>query len=138
MGEPSRASPFVETIEKMDSTNLGFEARVFENALFSQHMDTSVSSLPGGSRITKINGCLERCKERPKLVIPFEMIAEDVEYYSNHLLYCKFLGMRVSLQFLEHWARRVWDPEGEMEITLLANNFFMVTFNCLADQNRVF
>ena len=37
------------------------------------------SSLQGGSRITKINGFLERCKERPKLVIPFEMIAKDVE-----------------------------------------------------------
>ena len=69
-------------------------------------MNTGVmdSSLPGGSRITKINGFLERCKERPKLVIPFEMIAKDVEYYSKHLLYCKFLGLRVSLQFLENWA----------------------------------
>jgi hypothetical protein len=103
-------------------------------------MNTGVmdSSLPGGSRITKINGCLERCKERPKLVIPFEMIAEDVEYYSKHSLYCKFLGLRVSLQFLENWARKVWEPEGEMEVTLLANNFFMVTFNCMADRNRVF
>ena len=45
-------------------------------------MNTGVMdlSLPGGSRITKINGFLERCKERPKLVIPFEMIVEDVEY----------------------------------------------------------
>ena len=69
-------------------------------------MNTSVmdSSLPGGSRIKKINGFLERCKERPKLVIPFEMIAEDVEYYSKHPLYCNFLGLRVSLQFLENWA----------------------------------
>ena len=71
-------------------------------------------------------------------MIPFELIAEDVEYYSRHSLYCKFLGLRVSLQFLENWARRVWDPEGEMEITFLANNFFMVTFNCMADHNRVF
>ena len=90
------------------------------------------------SRITKTNGCLERCKERPKLVIPVEMIAEDVEYYSQHSLYCKFLGMKVSLQFLEVWARRTWELEGEMEIMLLANNYFMVTFNCIADRNRVF
>ncbi|XP_057834982.2 uncharacterized protein LOC131045412 [Cryptomeria japonica] len=66
------------------------------------------------------------------------MIAEDVEYYSKHSLYCKFLGLRVSLQFLENWAQKVWEPEGEMEVTLLANNFFMVTFLCMADRNRVF
>ena len=44
----------------------------------------------------------------------------------------------MSLQFLEAWARRTWEPEGEMEIMLLANNYFMVTFNCTADRNRVF
>ncbi|XP_059066214.1 uncharacterized protein LOC131857556 [Cryptomeria japonica] len=66
------------------------------------------------------------------------MIAEDVEYYSKHSLYCKFLGLRVSLQFLENWAQKVWEPEGEMEVTLLANNFFMVTFLCMANRNRVF
>ena len=56
-------------------------------------------------------------------MISFELIAEDVEYYSRHSLYCKFLGLRVSLQFLENLARRFWEPEGEMEVTLLANNF---------------
>ena len=71
---------------------------------FSQNTGVMDSSSPGGSWITKINGYLERCKERPKLVIPFEMIAEDVECCSKHLLYCKFLGLRVSLQFLENWA----------------------------------
>ena len=91
-----------------------------------------------GSRIMKTNGCLERCKEREKLVVLVEMIMEDVEYYSHHSLYCKFLGMRVSLQFLEVWTRRTWEPEGEMEIMLLANNYFMVTFNCIVDRNRVF
>lgn len=96
------------------------------------------SNFSGGSHISKINGCLESYKERPKLVIPIEMIAEDIEYYSKHSLYCKFLGMRVSLQFLETWAWRTWEPEGEMEVTLLANNFFMVTFIYLANRNRVF
>lgn len=90
------------------------------------------------SRISKINGCLERCKDRPKLVIPPKMIVDDVEYFSKHSLYCKFLGMRVSLQFLENWAQRTWVPKGEMDIMLLANNYFMVTFNCMKDCNRVF
>lgn len=57
----------------------------------------SGSRTTGGSRIMKINGCLERCSERLKLVIPPELIAEDIEYFSKHSLYCKFLGMRVSL-----------------------------------------
>ena len=71
-------------------------------------------------------------------MILFELIAEDVEYYSRHSLYYKFLGLRVSFQFLENWTQRIWEPEGEMEITLLANNFFMVTFTCLANLNRFF
>ena len=66
------------------------------------------------------------------------MIAKDIEYYSKHSLYCKFLGPGVSLQFLETWAWRIWEPEGEMEVMLFKNKFFMVTFICLADRNRVF
>ena len=66
------------------------------------------------------------------------MIADDVNYYLQHSLYCKFLGMRVSSQFLEVWAQRTWELEGEMEIILLANSYFMVTFNCIADRNWVF
>lgn len=66
------------------------------------------------------------------------MIAVDVEYYSHHSLYCKFLGIRVSLQFLEVWAQRTWELKWEMEIILLANSYFMVTFNCIADRNMVF
>lgn len=61
------------------------------------------------------------------------MINEHVEYYSRHSLYCKFLGLKVSLEFLGNWAWRVWELEGKMEVTLLANNFFMVTFIFLAN-----
>lgn len=67
-----------------------------------------------------------------------EMLADDIEYYSRHSFYCKFMGLRVLLQFLESWAQRTWMSEGEMEIRLLANNFFMVSFDCLVDQNKVF
>lgn len=137
-GETPREVPSSKFHEAVAMNLPGQEARVFENALLSQNTGATDPGSPMGSRITKINGCLERCKDRPKLVIPFEMIAEDVEYYSKHSLYCKFLGLRVSLQFLENWAQKVWEPEGEMEVTLLANNFFMVTFLCMADRNRVF
>ncbi|XP_059078059.1 uncharacterized protein LOC131876633 [Cryptomeria japonica] len=37
------------------------------------------ASMPNDSQIKKINGCLERRNERLKLVIPPEMIVEDVE-----------------------------------------------------------
>ena len=78
--------------------------KTFDNNLFTPNSENVDLGLSNGSRITKTNGCLERCKERPKPVIPVEMIADDVEYYLHHSLYCKFLGMRVSLQFLEVWA----------------------------------
>lgn len=67
-----------------------------------------------------------------------EMLAEDIDYYARHSLYCKFLGLKISLQFLDMWAQKTWMLEGEMEIHLLENNYFMVTFDCLDDQNRVF
>lgn len=86
-GGASRASPAVVLHDMEDLNMPGQEARVFENTIFSQNTDATDSCLPRGSRITKINGCLECCKERPRLVIPFEMIIEDVKYYSKHLLY---------------------------------------------------
>lgn len=46
--------------------------------------------------------------------------------------------MRVSLHFLETWAQRTWAPEGEIDIMLLANNYFMVTFSFMVDRNKVF
>lgn len=109
--------------------------KTYDNNLFALESEAGNA---GGSQISKINGCLEKCSERPRVSIPPEMIAKDVDYFSKHSLYYKFLGMRVSLQFLENWAQRTWAPEGEMEIMLLANNYFMVTFNCMEDRSRVF
>ncbi|XP_059066210.1 uncharacterized protein LOC131857552 [Cryptomeria japonica] len=114
------------------------EMSTFNNSLFAADPGMDGARFPSGSWITKVNGCLEWCKVRPKFVVPPKMIADDIDYYSNHSLYCNFLGMRVSLQFLELWAQRTWEPVGEMEIMLLANNYFMVTFNCIADRNKVF
>lgn len=67
-----------------------------------------------------------------------DTIAKDVECFTNHALIYKFMGLRVSLLFLEMWARKTWNPEGEMEVMLLANSYFMVCFSCMANRNRIF
>lgn len=69
----------------------------------------------------KINDCLERTKDRLVLVIQPESVIKDIEDFLKHDLLCKFMGMRISLQFLETRAHRTWAPEGEMEIMLLVN-----------------
>lgn len=97
-----------------------------------------VSSSKGMFRIKKVNGCLERSEDRPVLVIQPEQVLEDVEYWCNHALICKFLGLRLSLPVLESWARKVWNPEGDMEILLAANNYFLVIFSSMSDRNRAF
>lgn len=33
------------------------------------------------------------------------------------------MGICVLLLFLESWARQTWNPEGEMEVMLAANNY---------------
>ena len=43
--------------------------------------------------IKKMNGCLERSKDRPVLVIQLEKISKDVEYWGKHALIYKFLGI---------------------------------------------
>ena len=32
----------------------------------------------------------------------------------------------------------MWNPEGDMEILLVANNYFMVIFSSLSDRNKAF
>ena len=96
------------------------------------------SSSDGKLRLQKTNGCLRKGEVRPVLVIPPEQVSEDVEYWSNHALICKFLGLRLSLPVLDSWARRVWNPEGDMEILLAANKYFMVIFSCMSDRNKAF
>ena len=101
-------------------------------------MGNGVSSSNGMPRIKKVNGCLERSEDRPLMVIQPEQILEDIEYWQNHALICKFLGLHLSLPVLDSWARRVWNPEGDMEIILAANNYFLVIFSCMLDMNRGF
>ena len=72
------------------------------------------------------------------LVIQLEQIFEDVEYWGKHALICKFLGLRLSLPVLESWTYWIWNPEGDMEILLAANNYFMVIFSNMIDRNKVF
>ena len=63
------------------------------------------SSSNGKIRLQKINGCLQKAEVRPILVIQPEQVSEDVEYWRNHALICKFLGLRLSLSVLDSWAR---------------------------------
>lgn len=96
------------------------------------------SSPNGMIQLKKVNGCLQRSEDQPVLIIQLEQFLEDVEYWSNHALICKFLGLCLSLPVLESWAHRVWNPEGDMEILLAANNYFMVIFSSMTDRNKVF
>lgn len=92
----------------------------------------------GAFKLQKVNGCLERAQVRPVVVIQKEVVADDLEYFNKHVLICKFLGMRVSFPFLEPWIQRTWNLEGDLEILLAANNFFLVDFLCISDINRAF
>ena len=72
------------------------------------------------------------------MVIQPEQVLEDVKYWRNHALICKFMGLHLSLPMLDSWARRVWNLEGDMEILLAANNYFMVIFSSMMDRNKAF
>lgn len=82
------------------------------------------SSHAGGFRPTKVNGCLAKSVNRPIVVIPPASVEEDIEYLSRHSLICKYMGIQMSFPFLESWARRTWNPEGEMEVMLATNGIF--------------
>ena len=98
----------------------------------------NASSSKGYFYIKKIKGCLERFDDWPVLIIQPEQISKDVEYWGKHALICKFLGLRLSLPMLEAWAHQIWNLEGDMEILLVANNYFMVSFSSMSDRNKVF
>lgn len=89
-------------------------------------------------KLNKVNGCFPRSQDRPVLVIPLEAVMEDVDYLATHALICKFLGIRISLAALEAWIRRSWQVEGDMDIMLVGNSYFLVNFSCMLDRNRVF
>ena len=91
-----------------------------------------------GPNTKKINGCLPRAQDRPVLVIPPNLVEEDVSYWSRHALICKFLGIRIPLSTLEAWIQHSWQIEGDMDIMLATNSYFMVIFSNMVDRNRVF
>lgn len=93
-GEALKASLDMDFRAMMGLKSPSQNVKTFDNNLFAS--DSRAGSA-GGSWISKINGYLERCSERPRLIIPPKMIVEDGDYFSKHSLYCMFLGMRVSL-----------------------------------------
>ena len=86
----------------------------------------------------KINGCLPRAQDPPVLVIPPNLVKEDVSYWSRHALIYKFLGICIPLSTLEAWIHRSWQIEGDMDIMLATNSYFMVIFSNIEDCNRFF
>ncbi|XP_057836070.2 uncharacterized protein LOC131046358 [Cryptomeria japonica] len=90
------------------------------------------------SKLKKVNGCLPRSQDRPVLVISPESVHEDIAYWSQHVLICKFLGIRIPLSALESWIRRTWHVEGDFDLLVAANGYFMVDFSSISDRNRVF
>ena len=71
------------------------------------------------------------------MVIPPDLV-EYASYWSRHALIYKFLGFRIPFSTLEAWIQRSWHIEGDMDIILVANSYFMVIFLNIADRNRVF
>ena len=69
--------------------------------MHAQQVDTFYTSV--GPTMKKINGCLPRAQDRPVLVIPLDLVEEDVSYWSRHALIYKFLGICIPLSTLEAW-----------------------------------
>ena len=134
-GIPSSQRPADDVVMGDPSSSLHANTMDLNGKPQSRNGDSASN---GGFRLKKVNGCLQRAEDRPILIIQPEQVSEDVEYWSNHALICKFLGLRLSLPVLESWARRIWNPEGDMEVLLAANNYFMVIFSSMSDRNKAF
>lgn len=78
-GDASRVSPCMDFRAALGSKSPSKGTKTFVNNLFDPDLGIVSASMSNGSWILKINGCLERCKERLKLLIPLEMITNDVE-----------------------------------------------------------
>lgn len=86
-GDASGVSPSLDFQAVQGSKSPSNGSKTFVNNYFHPNLSITSATLSNGARILKINGYLERYIERPKLVIPPEMIAEDVEYFYNLLSY---------------------------------------------------
>ena len=69
--------------------------------MHAQQVDTFYTSV--SPTMKKINGCLPRAQNRLILVIPHDLVEEDVSYWSRHALIYKFHGIRIPLSTLEAW-----------------------------------
>ena len=78
------------------------------------------------SKLKKVNGYFWRSHDHPVLVIPPTDVMEDIEYWTKHALICKYLGIHISLSALEAWIHRSWQVEGDMEIMLGGNSYFLL------------
>lgn len=115
------------------------DAKVSPGVSDDVHVPLKATSFVGeSSKLKKVNGCLPRSQDRPVLVLSPELVQEDFSYWTQHVLICKFLSIRVSLSALESWMRSTWQVEGDFDILVAGNGFFLVDFSCISDRNRVF
>ena len=70
--------------------------------MHAQQADTFYTSF--GPNMKKVNGCLPRTQDCAVLVIPPDLVEEDVSYWSRHALICKFLGIHIPFSTLEAWS----------------------------------
>ena len=86
----------VVDLSHMDKAHNGLSSN-----MHAHQADTFYTSVD--PTMKKINGCLPRAQDCPVLVIPPDLVEEDVSYWSRHALICKFLGIHIPLSTLEAW-----------------------------------
>jgi len=90
----------------------------------------------GASR--KPGQCIPKTGKCPELPIPAEIIAKKTQYYKDHALIGKFLGIWPTERALIAWIHAVWKPKGHYDLQLGAKGFFTVIFFNLEDRTRIF
>ena len=73
------------------------------SSMHAQQVETFYTS--DSTKMKKVNGCLPKAQDCLVLVISPDLVAEDVSYWSRHVLICNFLGIHISLSTLEAWIQ---------------------------------
>lgn len=78
--------------------------------------------------------CILKTGICPELPIPAEIISKKAQYYKDHALIGKFLGLWPSERALIAWIHVVWKPKGHYDLQLGAKGFFTIIFFNLEDR----
>jgi len=82
--------------------------------------------------------CIPRTDTCPEIALPAELIEKKSQYYRDHALIGKFLGLWPSEKALLAWIHAVWKPKGHYDLQLGAKGFFTIVFFNLEDRTRIF